>query len=85
MSVEYIRARCRCDRCMRAFDVDLDAAEEVGGVLPSMFDVVEDAVRGGTAVTEGSPTSVVKVGEGEAATNEMLCGACTATEDAKSD
>jgi len=87
MSVEWIRARCRCDRCMLAFDVELDAAEEAGGVLPSLFDIVEDAVRGGVDVVDGGQTtSVAKMkGDDGAEYNEMLCGACTALEDAKVD
>jgi len=79
MAVEWLRAHCRCDRCMAAFDVEVDTASEITTLTPSVFEVIVDAVRSGGGMG-GAPTSVVKDDDGE---NELLCGACTAIEEAK--
>lgn len=63
MSVIEITAKVGCDGCGVHFEVEVDPAEEVTG---SVFDAVEEAVRGG-----GHPL-VCSVQGGK-----MLCHTCT--------
>lgn len=69
MSLKQITAVVFCDKCGDPFSVFLDAAAG----LPegrSLFDLVEDAVHGGTATNDpiGEPTSVQD--------GMMLCSDC---------
>lgn len=66
MSILNVIARCRCDRCGYLMRVEIEAAKCVAGW--SVFDLVEDALRGGN--TGYGITSVQD-------NNVMLCPQCT--------
>jgi hydroxyethylthiazole kinase-like sugar kinase family protein len=67
---------------MSWFVVELDTAYEPAPGM-AVFEIVEDAVRGGDVVESqaGHAMMTSVVGTGEDA--EMLCAACTTLEDAK--
>jgi len=44
VSVIWVRARCTCDECGITFEVAIDAASKAA---ESVFDMVEEALRGG--------------------------------------
>ena len=74
MSVHKITATVDCDNCGKRFTVELDPADK----LPegwSLWDEVEDAVRGGVATGNpmGESTSVQD--------GKMLCAECTRERD----
>lgn len=73
MSVRRVTATVECDACGKQVTVFLDAATKMSA--RSLYDLVEDAVRGGTATNDlvGEPTSVQD--------GMMLCSECTAIAD----
>lgn len=73
MSVLDVIARCQCDRCGDLMRVEVDTAGTVAGW--SVFDHVEDAVRGGNA---GAGITSVQ-------DEMMLCPQCTREVDAEGD
>lgn len=88
MTVLSITALIGCDGCGKEFKVEMDPAQdlptgtlvnlETGLVAPwTMFDAVEDAVRGGSVVNGG-------LGDSSSVQDEkMLCPLCTREEDAE--
>lgn len=79
MGVYWIRAHIRCDECGAGFAVDLDAAHKPPAGW-SLWDVAEDAVRGGQVFGKSIFDGSCSVQQGR-----MLCIPCTRAADAEED
>ncbi|ODN70192.1 hypothetical protein [Methylobrevis pamukkalensis] len=71
MSLRDITARFSCDGCGARFEGYIDPAWRTCEVLPSVFDLAEDAIRG--------------FGPGSVQADMHLCAACTRVADAIGD
>lgn len=78
MSIAIILATITCDGCGKQFKVELDPAYTPPPKW-SLFDVAEDAVRGGH-IHQGGITDFCSVQD-----DKMLCTPCTNAADANGD
>ena len=84
MALIEIRARFRCDDCGREFSVQLDPVDKPPTGW-SVFDVAEDAIRGGAGYIGPDVTgSVQKSDTISDKDNKHLCGTCTEKTDEES-
>jgi hypothetical protein len=72
MSIAVIRATFNCDGCGKQFRVDVDPARRAWERRQAVFDIAEDAIRGGTAADGGFCSVQAEM---------HLCGECTAVAD----
>lgn len=74
-----IKAKFACDQCGEEFSVSIDPAS-IGAPGWSVFEIAEDAIRGGIGYEDGAPHEPGKVGAVEG--NRHLCKEC-ANEDSQ--